>query len=837
MKTMLKFEWKKTWKSKKLLTLSLLALFSVSFMYFYHYSMQKEALSDKSNIYSDYNNETFALLTYYMETLNHEDSPPDTPELYKNANQMNLSIMEVQRAISKGDLDSLPKLELEFIQRVESHLELGGEFNILAEEDLKRWKTKNELLIQHELPYDTEEYPISTGPFMKSMLALFLGITGSIIFVLFFSDNLNAEYEQQTIRTLVTQPTKKWNILLSKYTILIIYAWIWAVFLLIFSLLIPSIFQREIGNFQYPQLVVGNAGHEFVDTSTFILQILFLFVGTASFVISLLLLISTICKKRFLTIIFFLVLFVGGSLLTTNIPWLTVSWNPFLYINISNYLETTENNNLLFPNFILMTYSFIGFLFSLFFMKKTALFNFESLQQKPFRGGNVYSKIKSINAILLFELRKVLRKGPLKQLVIILLIAFIGAYVYLANETNQRQEYFWDYWDRMVNFHKEQIIPLTEAQILSKEKEIEDLEVENSKEAEDQLKLEAAKNHLEQLNQSLFSQTNDLKSLEEMITSYEQEDWSAVYHYWIYQNQLWKGDIDTEGSYESFISNFTFEASIEEKKWLDRYNIAPLQNPEILYTIHEKKLDKSKSMKIDSTGLFSLFLFYDLNIYLGLFAIILYLVASIFSSEHGKSRTIDFLRTQPLYPSTLLTGKIMVSSMISGMIFLACSMLIILLGTISNRFGDWFYPVIHYDTPQQSGAAGYNGFIMEQGAFHFITMGEYLVYAGLLGFCSLFFYLSIAVGLAVFIKNEILILALTIFISIVGYTLISNEMLVGISHWLPFSYLEIGKVINGAQGLALENAMIHPLTGIVVLIISSVLIFAGTFICQKIYSR
>lgn len=837
MKTMLKFEWKKTWRSKRFLALTLLALFSVSFMYFYYYSMQKEALSDKSSIYSEYNDETFSLVTFYMEALSQEDAHPSTSDLYKNATEMNQSILSVQRAISQGDVENLPELELDFIQRVENHLDLGGEFNILAQEDLMLWKTKNEILVKHGLPYEMEEYPISTGTFMKSMLGLFLGITGSIIFVLFFSDNLNAEFEQHTIRTLVTQPTKKRTILSSKYMILFIYAWIWAIFIIIFSLIIPSFFQDEVGSFKYPQLVVNHMGYDFIDTSTFILRLLILFVGTSSFVISMLLLLSTIFKKRFMTIISFLFLYIGGSLLTTNIPWLKVCWNPFLYIHISKYLETTNSNSLVFPLFILIGYSFIGILLSFVFMKRNGFLDFNSLQQKPFRGGKVFNKIKAGNAVLLFEARKLLRKGQLNQLVIILLIAVIGAYVYLASQTNQRQQDFSVYLENGITFQKERKIPFTEAQVLSKQKEIVELEAQNSSEEEAQLKLRVAKEHLEQLNRSLDDQVNDLKSFEEMVAAYEEQDWTEFYNYWIYQNQLWKGDIETDKSLESFISDITYEASIEEKKWLDRYEIAPLQDPEILYTIYEKKLEKSESMKIDSTGLFSLFLFYDLNIYLGLFIIILFLIATIFASEQGKNRTIDFLRTQPLRPSTLLTGKIMVSNMVAGIMFLAFSMIMVLVGTIGNRLGDWFYPVLYYDTPQQTEAAGYNGFIMDQGAFHFIPMGEYLVYASLLGLCSLFFLLSITIGLAVFIYNEMLILALTLFISMLGHTLISSEKLMGISHLIPFSYLDIGRVINGERGVALENGLVQPLLGIVVLTTSSVIIFAGAFIFQKIYSR
>lgn len=835
MNQIFKFEWKKLWRKKRLFMLLFLVVFIISAMYYNNYSKQEEVLLKDSSVIYEYNYEASSLLRAYQDLLESEPENLNYTRLYENAMKMNISTMTIQRAYSQGDVENIPNLELEFIEAVEDHWNLGGEFKLISEKELDLWKHKTKILVNKDLPYDSDTYPITTGNFTKSMLGLFLGIVGVFIFIFFFSDILCSEFEGYTIKTLLTQPIKKWKIVFSKFLVTFIYAWVWAFMILTSSFLIPYFILDDYESLQYPHLITMNIDYQFVDTSTVVIQLLILFLGVSIFTISNLLLASAIFKNRFMTILFMFLYYTGGSLITRKFNWLQGSWNPFLYLDSLTYIENPGERGILFPLLVLISYSLICILVTNMILLKNRLFHSYSMKQKPFRNGKIYRKIWPIYAFILFEARKALRRGHIKALSIILLLSLTVGYVYVTVETKQKEQSFLESLDNTSDYLQEQLIPLFEVQVQSFQQEVKNLEDQNLPEGD--LTLDYTKEKLMYYQQLLDEEKADVKRLEDMLFAYEQNDWSTFYDYWILENRLWNGEITRLKEYTPNYTNFTFMASIEEKKWLSQNKIEPIPSPEILFTIFEEHEDKGNHQKFDNTGLYSLFLFYDSYVYLGLIAILLFLFSSGFAAEHGKSRTIGLLKTQPLSHSSLLTGKLVVSTFISWAIFLCASIFILIIGTVYNRFGDWLYPVLHYDSLQKASSMDYNGYITNEGAFHFIPMGEYILHSSLLAICMLIFLFSIAISLSVYIYSEILVFFTTLTIAISGYILTTNGKLAEYAHFIPFSYLDIGKVVNGEIGFVLKNDLVHPVLGIAMLTISSAVILAVSIFPRSIISK
>lgn len=382
MNQIFKFEWKKLWRKKRLFMLLFLVVFIISAMYYNNYSKQEEVLLKDSSVIYEYNYEASSLLRAYQDLLESEPENLNNTRLYENAMKMNISTMTIQRAYSQGDVENIPNLELEFIEAVENHWNLGGKFNLISEKELDLWKHKTKILVNKDLPYDSDTYPITTGNFTKSMLGIFLGIVGVFIFIFFFSDILCSEFEGYTIKTLLTQPIKKWKIVFSKFLVTFIYAWVWAFMILTSSFLIPYFILDDYESLQYPHLITMNNDYQFVDTSTVVIQLIILFLGVSFFTISNLLLASAIFKNRFMTILFMFLYYTGGSLITRNFNWLQGSWNPFLYLDSLTYIENPGERGILFPLLVLISYSLICILVTNMILLKNRLFGVEPATER-----------------------------------------------------------------------------------------------------------------------------------------------------------------------------------------------------------------------------------------------------------------------------------------------------------------------------------------------------------------------------------------------------------------------------------------------------------------------
>ncbi|HLR75307.1 MAG TPA: hypothetical protein VK077_08510, partial [Virgibacillus sp.] len=286
------------------------------------------------------------------------------------------------------------------------------------------------------------------------------------------------------------------------------------------------------------------------------------------------------------------------------------------------------------------------------------------------------------------------------------------------------------------------------------------------------------------------------------------------------------------GSLKDYIGQFTVDASIAEKHWLIEHNIQPVFAGEFIPTIHhywgdqviEQKEWEAKNRTVDHSGLFSLYMYFDGLFYLIPLILFLFLLGGGFASERGKKPTIQMLKTQPLTERHIFTGKIINAGWITLISTGAITSLIILIGTVFNRLGDWMYPILHYDPKVVAQSDDYAGTLSDHFGFHFIPIGEYLLKSiGLLLLVGLFLTVFMIV-MSLFFNYELSVFGSAGVIVAVGY-LVSRYVLTESAHLSPFTYLHIPKIVNGEIATVLNNPTINFQTGIIVLSITTFILF------------
>ena len=160
-------------------------------------------------------------------------------------------------------------------------------------------------------------------------------------------------------------------------------------------------------------------------------------------------------------------------------------------------------------------------------------------------------------------------------------------------------------------------------------------------------------------------------------------------------------------------------------------------------------------------------------------------------------------------------------------ISLGLILLLILLGTVFDRFGDWSFPILHYDLDRVISTGN------EEHHYHFITLGSYIVKTSLLFLAVSVFLIILSLFVSLFLNQMISSFGISTMIVLGGYFLSTSSIVGNYSHLSPFTYLNIGKITNGEIAYLVSNARVEVWTGISVLLSTSiVLLVAGVIIVR-----
>lgn len=749
---------------------------------------------------------------------------------YKMIKEMKSALQNWRSAIYLEEFDQVPRYEQEFLNHTQAFLNAGGELTALDGINLEYAIQKNTWMVDHELAIEDERYPLSPHLFLNNSLKSLFGVLGIIILYLIFGNILSTEKEEQTWLILKTQPITKSTIILAKYFTLTLVLLFYLFYSIFIGVLIPLILSDHPLMLSYPQILMR--GNEIIAISTLhdLFYKVLLFIGAGLTLFAFLLLLSVLFKKTLSTFLTSSFILISGYYVTDMIPTLQHPLNVFQLLRLEQIILEMENP-------IVWQYPIYAILWSTIFIISTkflperneGLIEFKT-DRKSFNSGKTSPSKGKLWHIVIFEWRKLLRKGSIIQALIILFLLFGFGYLFLHHTEETKEFEYFEGLNQEINRTKNILLPMYEVDISNYMVELKNTDDESQREVL-QVYIDGSRAFIQ-----LYQKRID--TITDGIEGYQIGNWEPFYDQQLFYVKLVNGDFDEQLHFidHNFGQQFQYEVSIEEKKWLKEKEISPLFPGNFRLTIHDEYPDnpqgeinrqnwKEKNYKINASGLYSVFHFFEQYIFIVLLLLCLFLFGAGMSSEQGKKKTLYFLQTQPIARKSLFLGKTIFASLGTIVSILGIVSFIILLGTIFNRFGDWHYPILHYDTLGESASANYTGIITDfhNYGFHFIPLGNYLIECLFLLVLITFFTIVLANFLSLFIQNQFAVMFISIIILLFGH-FVSVEYLSEFSYLSPFTYFDIIKVSNGEMATLLNQSLINSYMGYLILLLATLLL-------------
>lgn len=832
---LLKFELLKIWKQKKILWMVLFVFLASGAIYWQHASQQefiKERVQEKVEVYKGEADKIYGELSLLQKDGLLTESQE---KQFTVINQMATSLFNWSSAIYNEEWAAIPDIEYDFLTHLLAFEESGGQFTQLTGIEKEIAIEKNEWLRTHGLPYEDEMYGLSPHILLVNNSTWLFGIAGILILVLLFGNTLVNEKEQKTWLTLSTQPIKKAKLIAGKYSSLVVMMVLFIVLVVGAGLLLPFILNNLPMQWQYPVLTRTAESFEFLSTYQYMTRSLILFICAAIFIFSLVLFISKWVGNSFSMLLLTAFLFIIGVVATDVYVALQVAVNPFNYFRFSDLLTSTpSSSDWLYP-VMTVIWSTLLILLTIYLSDKNTNLLFSQEVKRPFKKGMTLAKASRLWSVMIFEWRKLQRKGLLRQSVFMLVLLIVIGYLGLTQWTHEKEK---AYVENLEKSSESMIIPFFEEQIA----EFEDnkqlaIDAENESEAANFQYL------IEESQKALAFLKEQSSKIQNAVIGLQNKDWDSFYEYQLFENQFANGEYESGNFFSGVmddIGKFTIDVSIEEKHWLMEHNIEPVFGGEYLPTIYihfkdddAKEFWLEQNHKVDNSGLFSVYSFFENYLYVIPTLLFLFLMGSGLSSERGKKQTIRMLQTQPLSKRSLFLGKVLSGVLVSLGSFIGIYGFILLLGTVYDQFGDWNYPILHYNSNSLLESATYEGLRSMGNGYHFVPLGEFLIETIILSLFIVLFVIVLSNFLSLFLKNQFTVMALTILL-LVGGHYVSMEMLSDWAHLIPFTYFDIPRVVNGEISTLLDKPSLNYTTGILVFSISAlVIVLIGLLISKK----
>src|SRR5699024_10646177 len=332
--------------------ISTLILIAVSALFYRNYWMQDEIVEYQFQTLSTHSGGLSELVRKYQDEMYFRSEDGSLDEVFlEKFNQVQLMYENFNfllEKIEEKDWDQMPGMEMAFLESVQQYVDLQGEYDGFTNEELAQRIEYNSILLEHSLSYEDDRYSISTTNFMKSVFEHLLGVQGLVIFIFLFGVSLVMEKENQTIRTLVTQPISKGRLIFGKFLGQMGTVIFSIILIVIVSYVIPLFFGGYKGSFLYPHVITYEDSFTHISLGNYLLLYITIFLGVSALLLSINLLFSILLDNRF-TVLFLSFLTIFGVVYVTNqFSTLQSAGNPFYYVDINSFIEKQQLSNLLF---------------------------------------------------------------------------------------------------------------------------------------------------------------------------------------------------------------------------------------------------------------------------------------------------------------------------------------------------------------------------------------------------------------------------------------------------------------------------------------------------------
>ena len=842
--SLLKFEMKKMLKQKKYVWAFIVVLLIISAIF----SLNTYQRSRLRNNWITYSAESeFAPLTAewdkresaLIRLQGHRGLNDLEIKQLEYSRQIGESLNSIRRTIRFGSWDEIHGLQKNFLDNLQKYSEANGEFVELEGIEREIAIEKNAWVIEHDITYEVEGYPLTQHLFLKQISSLLLGIIGLGILLILFGNSIIEEKEHHTLHTLKTQPISKLKLILSKYTTFLLMTVTFIGMVVGIGFIVPLIFGGQTLNLMYPHVLITGDSFKIISTGEHLLRSFVLFFCASSITFSISLLASKWVKKS-LSSYFLIGIAIATGYVTTSM--IKSPLNPFYLLNFGKIITAV-------PQSTDWLYILSMVIWSSFFLMVTAYLPDQEIKavqniekkvtefinnKKPFASGNTKLRSSRIRNIISFEWRKVKREGLLKSFAIGILVIILGGHFLVSHHTRKAETDYLAELDWRAAVNREKYVQYKENlnYRVEAKKAFEESPIEDYASYLDSIRL--LEEDIENWEEIVRTVGEELDMIEGAIIAYEQGDWATFHRYQQLENQrafeATYPKNNNWGPRSETLHRFTKLVSINEKNWLIEKNIQPVLPGEFIPTIYQSWGDRTRigwggqeiqryqwekeNRKIDNSGLFFLFLSFKYYSYFIPLIFLLFLIGGGMSKEKGKKATFRLLKTQPIAEENIFLGKVINAFTIVVASTLVIALSVVIVGTVLNRLGDWEYPVLHYNSWKTTISNGYTGLNAGQG-YHFITLGKYLLDSMLLFMSLSILLVGVSTFLSLFFKRTLGVFALTIIIGTGGYWLNVKNPLQR-SHTSPFTYFDIPKIVNGEIAATINDPRVNVQTGVIV---------------------
>lgn len=831
--SLLKFELKKILRQKKFVWLLVMVLLTVGWT-FYQNKIEQDLMSKEAEEKILQVVLKVDQLYAQLLPLNRENRLTEVQaEQFDILNNMATATFQWKSAIYGKRWDEIPLVENEFYSLLGKYENTGGVFTALEGVEREKAIDKNAYLVKRDLPYANETDPVSPALQMSEIAPILLGPAGLLLLLLLFGNAYTSEKEQQTLLTLRTQPLRRRELLLAKYAGLLTVTFFYLVFVAIGGWVIPVVFGDTFNDLLYPKFLETGDSFALIPVWQHLLNATILFLAAGAFLFALLLLIGTQLRSSFSTIMLTGFLTMIGVVLTEALPITQTPWNPFQFFRADRFLTEIPSNPI-------WLYAISAFLWSVLLLAATIFLRegerglFKSAEElKPYYKGKM-THLRPVWNNSLFEWRKSKRRGLVGQSLIVLFIAAIVGYFYFAEQAKEKETEAFERLASIVEDAENEtgLIGYFMEAIEEMEKQV----AEANARGEDGDFIYG--HNIEYIQGNIDIAREEAALAERALKAYGNQDWTPLYDYQLSNDHRYLENlIEVKKHNYDPLTIFGYETAIAQKEWMKDHDIKPVFAGTYMPNIHdqwkeehrkEKKWNEQANRKVDHSGLFSLFMYFRDYLYFVPLLLFLILVGAGFSGERGKRPTLQMLVTLPIMKRSLFLGKVLFSSIIAIGSAIIVFLFAVLVGTVFNRFGDWMYPVLHYHSRKEFQSFDFTGQRAFEGGYHFMLLGEYLLKALLLYVCIALFLLALTNVLGLFIRQPLVVYALTGLINVAGYLL--SWKLDDFAQYSPFLYLNIPKVVNGEILTLLNNPAISVYMGCGMLLGATVILLGVTFI-------
>ncbi|WP_060203614.1 ABC transporter permease subunit [Sporosarcina koreensis] len=830
--SLLKFELKKILRQKKFVWLLVMVLLTVGWT-FYQNKIEQDLMSKEAEEKILQVVLKVDQLYAQLLPLNRENRLTEVQaEQFDILNNMATATFQWKSAIYGKRWDEIPLVENEFYSLLGKYENTGGVFTALEGVEREKAIDKNAYLVKRDLPYANETDPVSPALQMSEIAPILLGPAGLLLLLLLFGNAYTSEKEQQTLLTLRTQPLRRRELLLAKYAGLLTVTFFYLVFVAIGGWVIPVVFGDTFNDLLYPTFLETGDSFALIPVWQHLLNATILFLAAGAFLFALLLLIGTQLRSSFSTIMLTGFLTMIGVVLTEALPITQTPWNPFQFFRADRFLTEIPSNPI-------WLYAISAFLWSVLLLAATIFLRegerglFKSAEElKPYYKGKM-THLRPVWNNSLFEWRKSKRRGLVGQSLIVLFIAAIVGYFYFAEQAKEKETEALERLASIVEDAENEtgLIGYFMEAIEEMEKQV----AEANARGEDGDFIYG--HNIEYIQGNIDIAREEAALAERALKAYGNQDWTPLYDYQLSNDHRYLENlIEVKKHNYDPLTIFGYETAIAQKEWMKDHDIKPVFSGTYMPNIHdqwkeehrkEKKWNEQANRKVDHSGLFSLFMYFRDYLYFVPLLLFLILVGAGFSGERGKRPTLQMLVTLPIMKRSLFLGKVLFSSIIAIGSAIIVFLFAVLVGTVFNRFGDWMYPVLHYHSRREFQSFDFTGQRAFEGGYHFMPLGEYLLKALLLYVCIALFLLALTNVLGLFIRQPLVVYALTGLVSVTGYLL--SWKLDDLAQYSPFLYVNIPKVVNGEIMTLLNDPAISVYMGCAMLLVATVILLGVAY--------